>query len=206
MKLKKILEDVAQKDESARIALSEIKMARVNKHFRSSEYPVGIITAFRDGIPYEQNKRRNQTVALELRKSGYGYVYVDGAWKETTDDGSVVEVKEDSILVIGNTNDNGKLHRILLEKSKEYNQDAFLFKPKGGTDIYLIYQSGKREKLSNNFRLDKFEDGYTKLRGRGKGKVFSFHEERETGGWFGRRIKYERMKKLEEYLNQNNKI
>ena len=211
MKLKKILEDVAKKDESVRSALSEIKLPRVYKHFQSKEYPVAIITAFRGGSEtpeiYKRNVANNRKLASEIRAAGYGYDWVDGGWKESSGDGGELkDVEEDSILIVGRPNDGGKLFNLLIDKAKEYNQDGFLFKPEGETNIYILYQSGEIEQISNKFRLDKFEYGYTKLRGRGKGKVFSFHEERNSGGWIAHRTKYERMKKLEESLKQNNKI
>lgn len=170
--------------------LQEIKLSRVLRHFKTDEYPVGTITAFRGDTPRAQNVSNNKKLAESLRSAGYGYVFVDGGWKETQNDGSVIDVKEDSILVIGRPNDNGKLRALLLSKAKEYNQDGFLFKPEGSTKIFIVDKSGRETQISNSFRLDRFEYGYTQLRGGGKGRVFSFHEERDGSSWISTRLSF----------------
>lgn len=170
--------------------LQEIKLSRVLKHFKSSEYPVGTITAFRGDTPREKNIINNKKLAESLRNAGYGYVFVDGGWKETQDDGTVIDVQEDSILVIGQPNDNNKLYNLLLKKAKEYNQDGFLFKPEDSTSIFIVDKFGKSSQISSSFKLDRFEYGYTQLRGAGKGRVFSFHEERNASSWITTRLSF----------------
>ena len=145
--------------------------------------PLGIITAFRNEFTHNQNEQRNKVLAGNITNAGYGYVYVDGHWKEKSNGGKV-DVKEDSILIIGRENDNGKLKGLLKKWIREYNQDAALFKDEGTTSIVLLKQSGTTKTISNSFSLKKLEIGYTKLRGRG-GRSFSFDEEREGLGWLG---------------------
>ena len=170
--------------------LQEIKLARVHKHFKTKDYPVGTITAFRGDATRQQNVSNNKKLAQSLRSAGYGYVFVDGGWKETQDDGSVLDVQEDSILVIGQQNDQNKLYNLLLKKAKEYNQDGFLFKPEGSISIFIVDKFGKSTEISSSFRLDRFEYGYTQLRGGGKGRVFSFHEERDAPSWISTRLSF----------------
>ena len=177
--------------------LKETTLSRVFRHFQNKNIPVGIITAFRDEFEYKQNVKRNKVLASKIKKARYGFIYVDGHWQEKDKDtGELVDVDEDSILVVGSENDNGKLKGLLTKWVKEYNQDAALFKDAGTTEIHFIKQSGATDSFAQKFSQKKLEIGYTKLRGRSKG-VFSFDEERDGEGWLGRmeRLIKERQKK-----------
>ena len=166
--------------------LKETTLSRVFRHFQNPNIPVGIITAFRDEFEYKQNVKRNKTLAGKIKKARYGYIYVDGHWKEKDKDtGELVDVNEDSILVIGVKNDSGKLKGLMTKWVKEYNQDAALFKDEGTTEIHFIKQSGDTDPFAQKFSQKKLEIGYNKLRGRSK-SVFSFDEERDGEGWLGR--------------------
>ena len=92
--------------------LKETTLSRVFRHFQNKKIPVGIITAFRNEFTHNQNEQRNKVLAGNITNAGYGYVYVDGHWKEKSNGGKV-DVKEDSILIIGRENDNGKLKGLL---------------------------------------------------------------------------------------------
>ena len=177
--------------------LKETTLSRVFRHFQNKNIPVGIIPAFRDEYDYKQNVKRNKVLAGKVKKARYGFIYVDGHWQEKDKDtGELVDVNEDSILVVGSENDNGKLKGLLTKWVKEYNQDAALFKDAGTTEIHFIKQSGATDSFAQKFSQKKLEIGYTKLRGRSKG-VFSFDEERDGEGWLGRmeRLIKERQKK-----------
>jgi hypothetical protein len=179
--------------------LTEVKLSRVFNHFTNPDIPVGVITTFRKDKPVEDGLRDNKILAQKLRSAGYGYVWVDGAWKETNEEtGEKVDVQEDSILVIGSENDNDKLYNILLENTKKYEQDGFMFKPEGSTEVFIIDKEGNKDKIASDgkdFKRDKFEYGYTILRGGGAGKIFSLHEACVEDSGIGRRIKQIRSKK-----------
>jgi len=82
--------------------LKETTLSRVFRHFQNKNIPVGIITAFRDEYDYKQNVKRNKALAGKIKKARYGYIYVDGHWQEKDKDtGELVDVNEDSILVVG---------------------------------------------------------------------------------------------------------
>lgn len=167
--------------------LLETKLSRVFGHFQSEEYPVATITAFRNEHTRDQNIARNKDLARTIKNAGYGFIFVDGGWIETTADGEKVPVEEDSILVVGQKNDNNKMFTLLLDMCKKYNQDGFLFKPEGSREINLVNKEGHSETISNKFQLDKFEFGYTKLRGSGS-RTYSFHEERDAPNGVGIRL------------------
>ena len=164
--------------------LKETTLSRVFRHFQNKKIPVGIITAFRGANTYDENVKRNKVLAAKIKSAGYGYFFVEGHWQEK-DGSETIDVKEDSIVVIGSENDNGKLKGLLKIWIKEYNQDAALFKDEGTIKVILLDKSGKGIEISNKFSLKKLEIGYTKLRGRG-GRSFSFDEERDGLGWLGR--------------------
>ena len=184
--------------------LKETTLSRVFRHFQNKKIPVGIITAFRDEFEYGQNVKRNKVLASKIKKARYGFVYVDGHWKEKDKDpksntyGELIDVNEDSILVIGSENDNGKLKGLLKIWVKEYNQDAALFKDEGTTKVVLLDKSGKSTEISNRFSLKQLEFGYTKLHGRG-GRSFSFDEERDGLGWLGRMKEKLKTRLVKEY-------
>ena len=177
--------------------LKETTLSRVFRHFQNKKIPVGIITAFRGDNPYKENVKRNKVLAAKIKGSKYGYFYVEGHWQEE-DDSELIDVKEDSIVIIGSENDNGKLKGLLKIWVKEYNQDAALFKDEGTTKVVLLDKSGKSTEISNKFSLKQLEFGYTKLHGRG-GRSFSFDEERDGLGWLGRMKEKLKTRLVKEY-------
>jgi len=81
--------------------LKETTLSRVFRHFQNKNIPVGIITAFRDEFTYKQNVKRNKVLAGKIKKARYGYVYVDGHWKEKDKDrGELVDVKKILLLLL----------------------------------------------------------------------------------------------------------
>ena len=108
--------------------LTETTLNRVLNHFQNQDIPVAIITTFRDDKTVEMGREDNKVMARVFRSEGYGYVYVDGGWIETQKDGTKKPVTEDSIIVIGNKGDNGKLKGLVKKMIKIYEQDAAMFK------------------------------------------------------------------------------
>jgi hypothetical protein len=62
--------------------ISEVKLARVHQYFTDLDRTAALLTAFRGEYTREENQQRNRTLAAEIRKLGYGYVFVDGYWVE----------------------------------------------------------------------------------------------------------------------------
>jgi hypothetical protein len=133
-------------------------------HFKENGYPIAIMSAFRGQFTYDQNVKRNRTLSTMVRSDGFGFVWVNGYWEE--EDGlNKADAREDSILIIGNENDNGRLKGSVKKWMKKYDQDSVIYKDEDGK-LGLLYQSGKYEDLGE-FSPKKMSHGYTKLRGRG---------------------------------------
>jgi len=172
--------------------LTEIKLARVFKHFKSDP-PVAIMSAFRDDQKPKANLVRNKQLASSIKKAGFGYVYVDGVWQEKQADGSIVPVKEDSIMIIGQDGDGPELKKLVMKMIKKYNQDGALLKDEGSQKIGIIDQQGKIFDIGA-FSANKIGDNYTQLRGGGKDRTFVFEEVREGLGWAGRVVESKQTK------------
>jgi len=159
------------------LLLSEVKLSRVWKHLTTPETVVGIITGFRGEFKKQDNIKRNNSILKTIRKEGYGFFIVDGSWIE---DGERVE--EDSIFIIGSgEEDNIKLKNLLIKISKEYDQDAFVFKPSGENSYQIINKAGKTQITFNKVSFNTLSDIYTKMR-KTKG-TFLFENAYTSGGF-----------------------
>ena len=155
------------------------------------------MTAFRSDFDRKENHTRNKRLASQIRKEGFGYVYVDGHWIEKAHPDA--DGKEDSILV--SADDSNKLKKLGIKWMKEYNQDSILFKPVGTNKAELVYQNGTVDNLGSisiqdfakiKTKLDKSNkggSGYTKLRNRGE-RTFVFEGLRVEANWISRLSKY----------------
>lgn len=153
--------------------LSEVKLARIWKHFDNDNTSVGIITAFRGNYDYNQNVKRNQELANILRKNGFGYTFVDGSWVENEGTDDEITVSEDSIFVTSDKFNSQKLRKLLVDMSKIYDQDGFSFKEAGTKSKYdIIDKNGKVLDSFKNVHFNKLASIYTKLRGGNGSFVF----------------------------------
>lgn len=174
--------------------LTETSLGRVWKHFNDDDTAVAILTAFRGSNTYEQNVKRNRSLASQLKSLGYGYFFVDGFWIENMGTPEEQKAPEDSIFVIGRASDSNfvkNIHRL----GNEYEQDAVLVKDGKGTRV-IFKDGGTKElgKMSPGTLADTYskisgrnlDPGYTSLRTGKKTNTFVFTEEREDIGWIGR--------------------
>lgn len=169
--------------------LLEINLARVKQHVDQDEYPVAIISAFRGERPEEENVRLNKQLASSLRKAGYGYVWVNGAWIENKDTPAEVHKKEVSLLVVGQrTQSDDELFEFLKKQTKKYNQDGFIFKPSNKEDFLASYdKNGKKITQFSNIHYDRFGEYYTQLRkGSHAGRAFVFEGIYRDLGWIAK--------------------
>ena len=161
--------------------LRESSLSRVWKH-SNSKIPIGIITAFRNEYTEKQNAQRNKELAAKIKKSGYGYFYMDGYWIENQGTDKEVHVSEKSIFIIGNENDNGKLKGLLKKWIKEYNQDAAILKDENSDEFSLINNDGSIIKIGK-FSPNKITQAYSKLK---KGQTFVFESFEYDSNWLGK--------------------
>lgn len=162
--------------------LSESSLSRVYHHIKS-EIPLVVMTAFRGNFTYKENVSRNKQLASMVKRTGYGYFYVDGHWVEK-DGNNSDDTSEDSIFIIGNENDNGKLLKLATQWMKKYNQDSVVFKPENSEKIVLLYQDGKKVDIGK-FSPDKVAQAYTRLRGKGE-RTFVFESAWIEKNWIGK--------------------
>ena len=161
---------------------NESSLSRVWQHFGDPDTCAAILTGFRNNYSREQNVARNKTLAAQIKNHGWGYVYVDGAWDETDDNGNKVMVAEDSILVIA-PDHKDNFAEIIHTLGNQYEQDAVLVKDEKGTR--LVFANGS-EKPTGTIRPGELGDIYTKLRTNKKASTFIFKEERDDIGWIAR--------------------
>lgn len=168
--------------------LTEVKLSRVYNIFTNPEFAVGIISAFRGDIPLEHNTRSNRALAADLRNAGFGYSWIDGAWIENRGTEEERHAAEVSILVTSDAKNQDKLFKMLVEGSKRYNQDAFVFQRADANEPVKLFDKNGKELMSfNNIRMDQIADNYSRLRsGSHAGRSFVFETLRSPIGFFGR--------------------
>lgn len=76
--------------------INEASLSRVWKHFNDKDTTLVIFTAFRDGVKYEDNVRKNKEFAAKLKNAKFGYFYVDGYFPEN--EGTPEEVDRKSVV------------------------------------------------------------------------------------------------------------
>ena len=156
--------------------LKEASLGRINQHLKGDR-PVGIITAFRGEETEKTNVKNNKALASVLKKAGYGFFWVDGAWIENEGEDNEEHVSEVSIFVIGDEKDGGNLKKILTAQAKKYKQDGFVYKDEGTQKVEVLDKTGKVQQSFAKAKLDTIATYYTKLRGKGRrGQAFVFVE------------------------------
>lgn len=84
-----------------------------------------------------ENIRRNRNLKASLLKYGYGVTGIAGNCIENCHTPSPVEVGEESYFVVNLKDDPSFFDRIF-ELSEYYNQDGFLYKPKGSEECFNV--------------------------------------------------------------------
>lgn len=163
--------------------INETKLSRVWQLFTDDAYSVAILTAFRGEYRYEENVRRNNALAADLRAAGYGITFVEGHWVENQGTENAQDVVEDSILVSGPkvqvTEFAANIHRL----GNKYDQEAVIVKDMKGTR--LIFKDGSVESLGE-LRPGRLGALYTRLRTNKNASTFVFESEREPISWIMR--------------------
>lgn len=94
-----------------------------------------------DKTPYKYTRRekeaRNRDLKAYLLKLGYGVTNIKGNYIENLGTINAVELGENSFFVV-NLNNDDKFKQNIFELSEYYNQDCFLYKPRGCDNAYNI--------------------------------------------------------------------
>lgn len=159
--------------------INESSLSRVWRNM--IDHDSGTITAFRDKrdcgksdlYTRGQKKARNKTLLAQLLREGFSVTSVKGKYIENYGSPDAKEVGESVFLVV-DIKDSGKLKRVLMKLGEEYEQDSILYIPKGGKEGFLIGTNhcengypgyGKINKLKNPV-FGKDGEFFTRVNGR----------------------------------------
>jgi len=163
--------------------LTEASLSRVWQHVSNPDIAVGVITAFRGTYDLQTNKQRNAQLASEVRAAGYGFFIVQGSYVENKGTPDEKRVKEDSLFIVGNPKDGGRLKHLLTGLMKKYDQEAVLYKAANAKDATLLNADGSSFSVGE-FHPNRVGDFMTQLVGRPGSFVFEGVE--EPGNWLSR--------------------
>lgn len=162
--------------------INETSLSRVWQHF-SSDKTVVILTASRGDKTSSENISNNKKIAIEFKKEGFGYFFVDGYWIENKGESDEQKVSEDSIFGIAESSQSEKLIELAHKLANEFKQDAIFVKTE--KEVYLYFKNGSKEKLTGGLKPGKIGDFYTKLRNKKETNTFVFEGARTSLGFFG---------------------
>lgn len=126
--------------------MNESSLGRIYDMITREDCVFGIVSAFRKDLGENQNElneQRHKELKNEVRKMGYGFVELRGAWKEEGNNDN--DIFEKSLII-------GKISRDkTIAIGKKYNQDAVIWH--GNGKFELIDRNGSVE----NFAKDSIE-------------------------------------------------
>lgn len=143
--------------------INEVKLSRVLKHTKNKKIPLGIISASRKENTDKVNKTQNIQLIEQIKSAGFGFFKVEGSFIEDEGKPTEKKVKEDSIFIIGDEDDNGKLESFLIKMIKKFKQESVVFKPVGDVIMFLLEPSGKMFKLGP-FRTNIVSDFMSRIK------------------------------------------
>jgi hypothetical protein len=152
-------------DEAARRSLARTwQLAQTGK-------VIGLITAFRGENTYQVNLARNQQLAQDLRRFGFGYIPVVGTSVENIRDpqtgqetGEKRRVEEQSFLVsFPDTMPNERLADLMLSLVHKYGQEAAIVKYGDFPDAFLLRNDGTQISLGA-WSKDRLAQFYTRMK------------------------------------------
>lgn len=153
-----------------RVKINEASLNRIlSKHYKDGFI---IVTNFRNENSDAQNNSGFEQLKGDVKSAGYSFIPVYGGFIENKDTEDEVEVEEASLFVpnhkVATTkefDDSESLKELGIKLSKKYNQDSFLYKPKGEeNDSYYIDKNGNVDmKFSNKTLNDLTQIYFTRL-------------------------------------------
>ena len=169
--------------------ITESSLSRIMQHIQSPK-PFGVISPFRADNSAKENEDAYNELKNDVRKLGYGYIPLQGGYKEESG-----FVKEKSLFIPGIS------RKEIIDLGKKYGQYSVLYKE--GNDFSEIgtnKNAGIGKKLMSfkttgkNISVDDVGDMFTEffsklVKGSHAGKKFLFVSEVQTGNMFvGSRI------------------
>ena len=85
----------------------------------------------------QDNRMKNRIMKAKLLSFGYGVTKIYGSWIEGISGTNPKEVAEESFFVV-NLKDDPSFYNNLFKLSEYFNQDSFLYKPKGSDTAVLV--------------------------------------------------------------------
>jgi hypothetical protein len=131
--VKEVLNENKQNKKS--MLLSETTLSRVMSKVQDGDMAFVVMSADR----HENSKKENAEAYRELQRmfsnEGYPFAKVQGGWQEKDDEGNVVDVVENSIIVYDEArpdveraaDSEKRLFALAAELAANYNQEAFIF-------------------------------------------------------------------------------
>jgi len=111
--------------EIERLHLDESSLSRVWQHVENPKRAFGVISASRHEYSKEENRERHEELRGRIRELGYGYIELDGGYREKSGRDSYVIVQEPSFFI-----PNVK-YRDLISLGQELEQDSVIYKGLG---------------------------------------------------------------------------
>jgi hypothetical protein len=132
---------------------------------------LGLITAFRGENPHQVNLARNQQLAQDLRRFGFGYIPAVGTSVEKVRDpntgqetGEKRRVEEQTFLVsFPDTLPDSRLQEVMLSLVQKYGQEAAIIKYADFPDAFLLRSDGTQISLGA-WSKDRLAQFYTRMK------------------------------------------
>lgn len=161
--------------------IAEASLSRIFNHFKkvketdlTSSTSFAIITSWRSTLTNFENRKRFSELKDTVRSLGYGYIRLEGHWKECQDDTIpydqcppelLVDSKEPSLFIIGIS------EKEATALQRRYKQDAIVYAgPETEQKVSLLFSNGEKMEIGD-FSPGSLAQGYSGWKSR------SFHFE-----------------------------
>ena len=149
------------------VNISEASLGRLYQHIGKDA--ILMISANRSELGKSENRANTNTLKRYIKAANFGYNRVKGGYKEKTEDGSMVEVEEDSFLVYADKDKEKTLYKFGIALGKKFNQDSILFVSTEGKAQFVSTRQdsslgpiGTKKNLGN-FSFNSISQYYTKI-------------------------------------------
>tara|TARA_A100001515_G_C4538594_1_gene199417 strand:- start:202 stop:879 length:678 start_codon:yes stop_codon:yes gene_type:complete len=147
--IKEVISEQKQPEKS--MILSETTLSRVMKKVQDGDMAFVVMSADR----HENSKKENMEAYRQLQRmfsnEGFPFAKVQGGWQEQDDEGNLIDVVENSIIVYNEArpdkeraaDSEKRLFALASEMAGQYNQEAFIFgrrDPTTGERIIAAYR------------------------------------------------------------------